>query len=284
MSEYLSPTTSMVIGALIGIILLTTLIIVICTFSLEGRRKESKSAGQNDKKRQDINPQQGLSGGNSNTPPREKPGRIEKIKPVKPQKPLKEKATRPDTQKAAGGFQLFGPKINSGNPKPIKQKPVKQTPTPKSEVKEPAQTAKIPEQGSPPTKTEQSKGGFFGNKKSAVAKEESKKTIPTQVRPNSPPITGGVSVETVSPPVAAASEAPPSQPAGTVPPVAAETKAAVPEPEKSSEENTDSIFSLFNDTSGEESEISKFASNFDDVSLDSLLGDSQVILERLIKE
>ena len=47
---------------------------------------------------------------------------------------------------------------------------------------------------------------------------------------------------------------------------------------------TSYIFSLFNDTSGEESEISKFASNFDDVSLDSLLGDSQVILDRLIKE
>ncbi len=44
MSEYLSPATSMVTGALIGIILITTLIIVICTFSLEGRRKKSTMA------------------------------------------------------------------------------------------------------------------------------------------------------------------------------------------------------------------------------------------------
>ena len=297
MSEYLSPATSMVIGALIGIILITTLIIVICTFSLEGRRKKSTMAVQSEKKHQNVNPTMGSRTGGTSDPTGEKSGTKEKRKPVKPQKPLRENTTKPDKQKGAGGFHIFGPKIIAGSPKSVNQKPMIRMPVQKSEVKESARTVKGNEHGSPPAKMKQTKTSFFGNKKSTRAMEDNLKTNPAQIVPAGSTKTGGASFQPASAvPVATAADASPSytanlsapvpvatQPAGIAPPALPGTSTPAPEPEKKDEENTDSIFNLFSDTSGEESEISKFASNFDDVSMDSLLGDSRGILERFNK-
>ena len=72
--------------------------------------------------------------------------------------------------------------------------------------------------------------------------------------------------------------------APTAPQDTAEPAPAPTEPENKAEGTADSLFNLFNDTVGEESEISKFASNFDNVSLDSLLGDGQGLLDSLHKK
>ncbi len=91
-----------------------------------------------------------------------------------------------------------------------------------------------------------------------------------------------ITADTAAPPPTQPETAQPSRPPEGISPASPLSAPVEAEPEKK-EENADSVFNLFTDTEGEESEIGKFAANFDNVSLDALLGDCQSVLNRLSK-
>jgi hypothetical protein len=222
----------------------------------------------------------------------------------------KDKAEAPKAQKPAKVVQ----------PKPAKAaKPVKekQPEAPKvKEVKESRQKVEKDRQAPAPKTEKDHKFGLFGKRKEADAPQPSKTASlgkapqaatpayappPSSVDVNKPFVMPAAAMATSTAQAASApgavpqplSAPTPSAPA-TQPPQGidpATPQAAAPndsagtaEPDKKEGESAaDSLFNLFTDTEGEESEITKFAANFDNVSVDSLLGDCQDVLKSISK-
>jgi hypothetical protein len=318
MNGYISSSTNMIVGALIGITIMAGIVACACALSMNRRRKASDAPAPAVARPAAPDPAVKIQA--------EKPPAKRKEKMVKPEPekaPRREKVARSEAVKGnkAPGRSLFSflvprPKVAEGQgaqpvaeatPKPVEAKPPertrpakqikgKQPKTPKLKtVKEPKHPAETTVQRSVPRGEKGRKFGLFGRKEAAPPEDIiSKASVPS-------PVTQAPDADASKPFVmpaaaqaaavqAAATAVPPPLPPGvapaTQPPEGIAPGAAAPataEPEKK-EESANSVFDLFTDTSGEESEISKFAANFDDVSLDSLLGDGHGLLDRLIKK
>jgi hypothetical protein len=251
-----------------------------------------------------------------------KPEKAAKIKPVREKKQgggffsfskkNKEKvktetaaapATAPVAAQPAQAAQPQQPKnAISANEKAAKQPDLKEAKASKAKVEKPPQKAEV--------KEDKGKGfGWFSKKRKD---KESKASPPASAQAKetgSPAISGGykppqsdanaskpfvmpaaaqaaiasqAATAPSAPPPPQSETAPPSRPPEGIAPASPLSAPVEAEPEKK-EENADSVFNLFTDTEGEESEIGKFAANFDNVSLESLLGDCQSVMKRLSK-
>jgi hypothetical protein len=190
----------------------------------------------------------------------------------------------------------------STNEKTAKQPDLKEAKASKTKVEKPPQKAEI--------KEDKSKGfGWFGKKHkdkepkaspplSARVKETASPAISEVYTPpqsdadaSKPFVLPAAAQASIASQAAAAPSAPqppqpeavqPSRPPEGIAPSSPLSAPAEAEQEKK-EESADSVFNLFTDTEGEESEIGKFAANFDNVSLEALLGDCQSVMKRLSK-
>ena len=325
MSGYVSSTTNMIVGALIGITFMAAIVACCCALLLNHMRKAGTTKA--------LTATQPASQGQPAKTKAEKVAlaKIALAKATEAEEVALAKVALIEAVKEiraprVGFFSFFTRKKNiaegqasqlaaEATPKPLERtqpklakiaKSVKgkQPKTPKLKaVKEPKQLADRAPQKLATQAEKNRKFGLFGSKKAGSSKEPASKTtspvqvpLPSDVDVSKPFVmpaaaqTTPVAQVAVAPAatgcggaVAAPAPQPPEGSAPMVPQVAGQAAPGEAEPENKEEENTDSIFNLFTDTSGEESEISKFAANFDNVSLDSLLGDSQNLLNRISK-
>lgn len=283
MTSGISSSSNMIVGVLIGIIILAGTVALGCALTLGRRRTEKSGEGQASSQDQAV-----------------------AVK--KEDKPPAAMAVEKKSKEPRKGFLSFGGRSTAQK---VQVSAVTVTARPKETGVVAAPDKKVKEKTprlagiktakkASPENVKQHGPGLFGRKKEkqAAGAELPAVAAPVAQQEAVPPPDVDINKPFVMPAAARAPQdaqpvpapeqplppveppAPAQPPQGVAPDTAGVPPPATEPEEEEEEEATDAVFNLFTDTEGEESEISQFAANFDDVSLDSLLGEGQGLLGR----
>jgi hypothetical protein len=284
------------LGTLIGLIIMAGIIACGCALLISHRRKTGGTAAP---AASQAKPQSQPAAGAENIQTVTQNSQAKAVKKPEPEKAARVKPAK--EKKSGGGFFSFS-RPKKARPEPAAGNAASATATQPTqaaaaEKDKKAKPVKEKEQKAPKIKavkeqkTEKGSGfSLFGKKKDKPKENSTKAASAKEVKytpPSAAPSTAGTTgrqaagIPEQSPPAEAVQPAQPPQ--GIAQPFQ-----EIPPPEEERKENEEgganSVFDLFTDTEGEESEISQFAANFDNVSLDSLLGDCQDVIGRLSKK